>query len=63
MMVPNGKVGLVSEPNPKSLANSILEYFNKGEQYFLPNLREEKKKYSWDIFLEKTIALSKESKV
>ena len=63
MMVPNGKVGLVSEPNPKSLANNIIEYFNKGEQYFLPNLREEKKKYSWDIFLEKTIALSKESKV
>jgi hypothetical protein len=45
------------------LANNIIEYFNKGEQYFLPNLREEKKKYSWDIFLEKTIALSKESKV
>ncbi|MCF8340348.1 MAG: glycosyltransferase family 4 protein [Chitinophagaceae bacterium] len=63
MMVPNGKVGLVAEPNPKSLADSILEYFKRGEEYFLPNLKEEKTKYSWDIFLEKTIALAKESKV
>ena len=63
MMVPNGKVGLVAEPNPKSLADSILEYFKRGEEYFLPNLKEEKTKYSWDIFLEKTIALAKESEV
>ena len=58
MMVPNGKVGLVAEPNPKALAESILEYFKRGEEYFLPNLKEEKKKYTWNIFLEKTIALT-----
>jgi len=46
-MVPDKKVGLVAEPTPGSIAEKIKEYFEKGEDYFLPNLREEKKKYSW----------------
>ena len=47
-LVPNDKVGLVAEPTAASIAEKILEYFEKGEQHFLPNLIEEKKKYSWD---------------
>lgn len=47
-LVPNDKVGLVAEPSAASIAEKILEYFEKGEQHFLPNLIEEKKKYSWD---------------
>ncbi len=46
-LVPDGKVGLVAEPNAASIAEKIIEYFNKGEDYFLPHLKEEKKKYSW----------------
>jgi glycosyltransferase involved in cell wall biosynthesis len=46
-LVPDNKVGLVAEPNAVSIANKIIEYFEKGEQYFLPYLIEEKKKYSW----------------
>ncbi|RYG03170.1 MAG: glycosyltransferase [Chitinophagaceae bacterium] len=46
-MVPHDKVGLVCEPNPSGIADAILEFYKKGESYFLPQLREEKKKYDW----------------
>lgn len=46
-LVPDGKVGLVAEPNAESIAKKIIEYFNKGSETFLPYLKEEKKKYSW----------------
>ena len=45
-MVPY-KVGLVAEPNAKDIAEKIIEFFQLGEEYFLPQLREEKKKYAW----------------
>ncbi|MFT3823440.1 MAG: glycosyltransferase [Chitinophagaceae bacterium] len=47
-LVPDGKVGLVCEPEPASLAHTIVHYFELGENSFIPHLREEKKKYSWD---------------
>jgi glycosyltransferase involved in cell wall biosynthesis len=46
-LVPDGKVGVVAEPNPPSIAEHILQLYQFGESYFLPHLREEKKKYSW----------------
>ena len=46
-LVPDGKVGLVAEPNAESIAEKIIEYFDKGAETFLPYLKEEKKKYSW----------------
>ena len=47
-LVPDKKVGLVAEPNAESIAQKIKEYFELGEEFFLPRLREEKKKYSWN---------------
>ena len=47
LMVADKKVGLVAEPTPESIAEKISEYFKTGENYFLPALREQKKKYSW----------------
>ena len=47
-LVPDKKVGLVAEPNAESIANKIIEYFRLGEDYFLPQLLVEKKKYSWE---------------
>ncbi|MDI3321319.1 glycosyltransferase [Pinibacter soli] len=46
--VPNGKVGLVCKPEALDLAQTILQYFIFGEERFVPFLREEKKKYSWE---------------
>ena len=49
--VPHEKAGLVAAPEPASLAAAIERYFELGEHYFIPHLREEKKKYSWDILV------------
>ena len=46
-LVPNNKVGLIAEPNAESIAEKIIDYFTKGETYFLPHLIEEKKKFTW----------------
>ena len=51
-MVPDKKVGLVGEPTAQSLAQKITEFFETGEDQFLPNLREEKKRYSWKNMVE-----------
>lgn len=46
-LVPDEKVGLVAEPDPVSIAESILKFYQLGENYFIPHLRHEKLKYSW----------------
>jgi glycosyltransferase involved in cell wall biosynthesis len=56
--VPHEKAGLVAEPTAVSLAAAIQTYFTLGEEYFLPQLREEKKKYSWGILTAEIIKLA-----
>jgi Glycosyltransferase len=56
-LVPDNKVGLVAEPNAKDIANKIIDFFQLGEDYFLPHLREEKKKYSWGNMVKAIIDL------
>ena len=57
-LVPDGKVGLVTKADPASLAATIRKYFETGEERFLPHLREEKKKYSWEIMMNNIIRLA-----
>lgn len=57
-IVPDKKVGLVAEPNSKDIADKILYFFQLGENYFLPHLREEKKKYSWDNMVKMIVILA-----
>jgi glycosyltransferase involved in cell wall biosynthesis len=47
-LVPADKVGIICEPEPASIASGILRLYELGENHFLPHLREEKKKYSWE---------------
>ena len=47
-LVPHEKVGLVAEPDPESIADAILRFYQLGENYFIPHLRTEKQKYSWN---------------
>src|SRR5204863_3139445 len=51
-LVPHEKVGLVCEPEPASLAAAIQRYFELGEQFFMPHLRTEKAKYSWQNLVD-----------
>lgn len=46
-LVPDGKAGLVVEPDPEAVAKGILKFYQLGENYFIPHLRNEKLKYSW----------------
>jgi len=55
--VPHEKAGLVTAPEPNAMAAAIEHYFELGEQYFIPHLREEKKKYSWDVLVNTIINL------
>ena len=57
-LVPDEKVGLVCEPEPGSIANAILKFYQLGEQYFIPHLRSEKEKYSWSKLTEAIFVLS-----
>jgi glycosyltransferase involved in cell wall biosynthesis len=54
-LVPNEQSGLVAEPDPASIANAIVRFYELGEEYFIPHLRMEKQKYSWQS-LVKTIS-------
>ncbi|MFL5810568.1 MAG: glycosyltransferase [Flavisolibacter sp.] len=47
-LVPHERSGLVCEPEPGSIADSILRFYQLGENYFIPHLRTEKEKYSWE---------------
>jgi glycosyltransferase involved in cell wall biosynthesis len=60
-LVPDNIAGLVAEPDAASIAQKITEYFEKGENYFLPGLREEKKKFSWAKLTESILGLAQSS--
>ena len=57
-LVPHEKVGLVAEPDPKSIASAILRFYQLGEDYFIPHLRKEKQKYSWSNLMNAIITLA-----
>ena len=56
--VPHEMVGLVAEPTPASIAAAIERYFELGADHFLTQLREEKKKYSWQVLTDEIIHLA-----
>jgi glycosyltransferase involved in cell wall biosynthesis len=57
--VPHQKVGLVCEPNAMDIAKSIIEFYHYDYNLFLENLKEEKKKYSWEILTDTILNLAK----
>jgi glycosyltransferase involved in cell wall biosynthesis len=52
------QTGLVAKPEPSSIARAILRFFELGEDYFIPHLRMEKKKYSWKNLVNTILGLS-----
>lgn len=61
-MVPDKKAGLIAEPNPQDISDKIIEFFQLGEHYFLPHLREEKKKYSWSNMVQAILTLGEKNR-
>ncbi len=59
-LVPHEKVGLVTAINAKAMADSILRFYQLGEDYFIPQLRKEKEQYSWPTMVNSILALANE---
>lgn len=57
-LVPEGKVGLVVEPNAPAIAQGIAHLYDLGDAHFLPQLRVEKQKYSWQILVNTLLSLA-----
>lgn len=61
-LVPNGKAGLCVEPNAKSIADAILDFFeNSLTKKFETGIQEQKKKFSWRTFAENVISIANTS--
>lgn len=58
-MVPDGKVGIVTAPHAKDIADAILRFYTYGEAHFIPHLREEKRKYAWSGFVQSIMDMAK----
>ena len=58
-MVPNHIVGVVSEPDYKSIAAGIEKLYALGEPHFIPAIEIEKKKYNWNQLTHQIWALIK----
>ena len=47
-IIPNGKVGYVVEPNPTSIADALVDFYENGRyNAFVEGVKEEKMKYKW----------------
>lgn len=59
-VIHHGKLGYVCEKDESDIANNIIDFFgaNRFEEFSM-NVAKEKEKYSWTIFAEKIIGLSK----
>ena len=52
-VVPDGKVGFVADPDPTSVADAILRFYQPDSLPDLAqNMQAEKRKYSWEIFTQ-----------
>ena len=51
-IVPDGKVGVVTEPNANDIAVGIERLYALDEKEMIDNVRKEKQKYSWNTFTD-----------
>ncbi|WP_273446145.1 glycosyltransferase [Neolewinella agarilytica] len=62
-MCPDGKVGYVVPPEPSAIAEAIFRYFDATDRDAMARMiREEKKKYGWEIMVNKLLALRQQLK-
>ncbi len=55
--VPDGRAGLVVEPEPVAIAQAIRRFFEIGPEHFIENIRLEKQKFSWPSFSRSLLQL------
>lgn len=53
-IVPNGKVGYVVEPEPKAIADALVDFYTNHREFAMrDNIKSEKKKYAWSEMLSR----------
>lgn len=57
-VVPDGRVGFVTQPDPTEIATAIVRFFEEGIPNLQENIHAEKQKYSWDTFLKNLLGVS-----
>jgi glycosyltransferase involved in cell wall biosynthesis len=62
-IIPHGRVGYVVEPDVKSIADALVDFFeNRRGETFERNIVEEKKKFSWANMVDTFISVFNEIK-
>jgi len=62
-IVPDGKVGYVTDVDPSAIADAILRFYEEGrEAEFSDNAAREKEKYSWKRMADTIIELAQQTK-
>jgi glycosyltransferase involved in cell wall biosynthesis len=53
-IVPHGKVGYVVEPEPKAIADALVDFYKDHREFVMrDNIKQEKKKYAWSEMLNR----------
>lgn len=59
-IVPHGKVGYVVEPNPKAIADALVDFYTRHQEFVMrDNIKIEKKKYAWSEMLSRIFEIAK----
>jgi glycosyltransferase involved in cell wall biosynthesis len=57
-IVPHGRAGFVVDKDPKQIANAIIEFYSGEKKVNMEKqVREEKKKYTWENFVDNIMKL------
>jgi D-inositol-3-phosphate glycosyltransferase len=57
-IVPHGKVGYVTEKDPQSVSDAIVDFYeNRREAEFIANIAREKNRFSWKSFVRTILEL------
>ncbi|MBS1778308.1 MAG: glycosyltransferase [Bacteroidetes bacterium] len=57
-VVPDGRVGFVTQPDPTEIATAVVRFFEEGIPHLQENIQAEKQKYSWDTFLKNLLGVA-----
>lgn len=60
-LVPDERVGVVTEPTPEAIEAGILKLYKFGETHFISHIQSEKTKYSWKKLADTITALAGKS--
>lgn len=58
-LIPNQKAGYVVNPDPKEIEKALLDFYNNNRKAeFEAGVKDEKKKFAWEIMVEKVLSLA-----